>query len=205
MFFNKKSKPKNVCVLLDSSNSRVLARGSSDNPPEGRNIQLTVFEGDITEVVNAESLQIVPADEDLHPKLGHVIQRKGDLVVLEVLRELVGNEVRENLRMPVDFDTFLYPTGGQEGRWTARGNDLSCGGISFYSTATLVPGQLVEVVVPITRTAPLLLTCQILRVRPEEGETFYAAKFIDILNEQESMIREAVFTVQLLTHQRSRR
>lgn len=205
MFFNKKSKPKNVCVLLDSSNSRVLARGSSDNPPEGRNIQLTVFEGDVTEVVNAESLQIVPADEDLHPKLGHVIQRKGDLVVLEVLRELVGNEVRENLRMPVDFDTYLYPTGGQEGRWTARGNDLSCGGISFYSSAALVPGQLVEVVVPITRTAPLLLTCQILRVRPEEGETFYAAKFIDILNEQESMIREAVFTVQLLTHQRSRR
>lgn len=205
MFFSKKSKPKNVCVLLDSTTSRVLARGSSDNPPEGRNIQLTVFEGDILAVVNADSIQIVPADEELHPKLGHVIQRKGDLVVLEVLRDLVGNEVRENLRMPVDFDTYLYPTGGQEGRWTAQGNDLSCGGISFYSNAPLAPGELIEVVIPITRTAPLLLTCQILRTRPEEGSTFYAAKFIDILNEQESMIREAVFTVQLLTHQRARR
>ncbi|MCI8385918.1 MAG: PilZ domain-containing protein [Acutalibacter sp.] len=205
MFFSKKSKPKNVCVLLDSGTSRVLARGSSDSPPEGRNIQLTVFEGDILAVVNADSVQIVPADENLHPKLGHAIQRKGDLVVLEVLRDLVGNEVRENLRMPVDFETYLYPTGGKEGRWIAQGNDLSCGGISFYSDAPLNSGELVEVVIPITRTAPLLLTCQILRTRPEEGSTFYAAKFIDILNEQESMIREAVFTVQLLTHQRSRR
>lgn len=205
MLFSKKSKPKNICVLLDSTTSRVLARGSMEGPPDGLNIQLNIIEGNAMDVVNAENVQIIPADEEQPPKLGHVIQRKGDLLVLEPLRELVGNEIRENLRMPVDFETYIYPTDGREGRWTAKGNDLSCGGISFYSNGEFQNGEHVEVVIPITRTAPLLLTCEILRQRAENGSTFYAAKFLELLNEQESMVREAVFTVQLRSMQRSRR
>ncbi|WP_322172747.1 PilZ domain-containing protein [Acutalibacter caecimuris] len=205
MLFGKKNKPKNVCVLLDSTTSRVLARGNMEGPPDGRNIQINIFEGNPLDVVNADNVQIIPADESQPPKLGHVIQRKGEMLVMEPLRELVGNEIRENLRMPVDFETYLYPTDGREGRWTARGNDLSCGGISFYTDAGFVPGEEIQVVIPITRTAPLLLDCRILRSRPETGETFYAAKFLELLNEQESMIREAVFNVQLRTMQKNRR
>ena len=192
-FFSKKSKPKNVCVLLDSANSRVLARGSMEGPPDGMNIQINIFEGSPQDVIH----------EELHPKLGHVIQYKGSQLVLEPLRDLVGNQVRENLRMPVDFETYVYPTDGREGRWTARANDLSCGGISFYSDGKFYVEEQVQVVIPITRTAPLLLTCQVLRQKDENGSTFYAAKFLDILNEQESMIREAVFNVQLLARRRS--
>lgn len=202
-FFSKKSKPKNVCVLLDSANSRVLARGSMEGPPDGMNIQINIFEGSPQDVIQAENVQIIPADEELHPKLGHVIQYKGSQLVLEPLRDLVGNQVRENLRMPVDFETYVYPTDGREGRWTARANDLSCGGISFYSNGKFYVEEQVQVVIPITRTAPLLLTCQVLRQKDENGSTFYAAKFLDILNEQESMIREAVFNVQLLARRRS--
>lgn len=203
MAFFKKSKPKNVCVLLDSATSRVLARGSLEGPPDGRNIQVTVFEGSAQDVIQAENVQIVPADEEQHPKLGHVIQRKGDLLVMEPLRDLVGNQVRENLRMPVDFETFIYPTDGRPGRWQARGNDLSCGGISFFSDGEFTVGERIEVIIPITRTAPLLIACQVLRSKPEDGTTFYAAKFLEVLNEQESMIREAVFNVQLQARQRS--
>ena len=39
LFSSKKSKPKNVYVLLDSTTSRVLARGTSESPPEMLNIQ----------------------------------------------------------------------------------------------------------------------------------------------------------------------
>ena len=203
MLFGKKNKPKNVCVLLDSTTSRVLARGNMEGPPDGRNIQINIFEGNPLDVVNADNVQIIPADESQPPKLGHVIQRKGEMLVMEPLRELVGNEIRENLRMPVDFETYLYPTDGREGRWTARANDLSCGGISFYSDGQFYVEEQVQVVIPITRTAPLLLTCQVLRQKDENGSTFYAAKFLDILNEQESMIREAVFNVQLRARRRS--
>lgn len=209
MLFGKKNKPsKNapLCVLLDSNTSRVLARGSLDGPPDSINLQVTITEGDPLAVVNTEHIQIVPADESLSPKLGHVIHYQGNKLVLEPLRDLVGNTVRENLRMPVDFETFLYPTDGTPGRFRAKGNDLSCGGISFYSQARFQVGDVIQVVIPITRTAPLLLDCQLLRMKETDGgEIFYAAKFLEVLNEQESMLREAVFNVQLKTIQRSRR
>jgi hypothetical protein len=198
LFSSKKSKPKNVYVLLDSTTSRVLARGTSESPPEMLNIQLNIA------VVNAENLQIVPADEEQPPKLGHVIHRQGNLVVLEPTRILTGTKVRENLRMPVDFDTFIYPA-NQEGRFYAKSNDLSCGGISFYCDGEMAVGDRIEVVIPITRVAPLLMVCQILRKTQEEGSKFYAAKFLNLLSEQESMIREAVFSVQLRVMQRMQR
>lgn len=209
MFFKKKEKAVNnapVCVLLDSSTGRVLARGRLDGPTNGVNLQVTVTEGDPLAVVNTDHIQIVPADEDISPKLGHVIHYQGTRLVLEPLRDLVGNAVRTNLRMPVDFDTFVYPTDGSPGRWRARGNDLSCGGISFYTDARFNVGETVEIVVPITRGGPLLLPCELLRTRQEEdGSNFYAAKFTEVLNEQESMLREAVFNVQLKSIQRSKR
>ena len=44
------------------------------------------------------------------PKLGHVIHYQGTRLVLEPLRELVGNTVRANLRMPVDFHQKFIQT-----------------------------------------------------------------------------------------------
>lgn len=199
--FGKKNKQKTICVLLDSNTSRVLARGTTDGPPDGLNIQLTITEGNVQAVVKAESVQIVPADETLPPRLGHVIQRQGNLVVLEPTRELTGAMVRENLRMPVDFDTFIYPN-GLEGRYRAKGNDLSCGGISFFCNNEIAIGDHVEVVIPNTRTAPLLMVCEILRKSDEDGMKLYAGKFLDVLPEQETLIREAVFNVQLKVMQK---
>ena len=49
------------------------------------------------------------------------------------------------------------------------------------------------------------MVCQILRKTQEEGSKFYAAKFLNLLSEQESMIREAVFSVQLRVMQRMQR
>lgn len=201
--FQKKNKaPKNMCVLLDSSTSRVVARGTLEGPPDGLNIQVNITEGDPQDVINAEHVQVVPADESLPPRLGHVISRRASLLVLEPLRELLGDKVRENLRMPVDFETFLYPMDGSAGRYRAKSNDLSCGGISFYCDESFVAGIQLEVVIPITRITPLLIPAEILRCKPENGSTLYAAKFLDLLNEQESMIREAVFNVQLQTIQK---
>lgn len=209
LFFKKKDKaPKNapLCVLLDSNTSRVLARGYLDGPPDGLNLQINVTEGDPLAVASADNVQVIPSDESIVPKLGHVIHYQGTRLVIEPLRDLVGNSVRSNLRMPVDFETFLYPTDGREGRWRARANDLSCGGISFYTDAAFRVGEVIEVVVPITKGGPLLLACELLRTSDmDDGSRFYAAKFNDVLNEQESMLREAVFNVQLKTMQRSKR
>ncbi len=198
MLFGKKKAQKNICVLLDSATSSVLARGTMDGPPEGLNVQVNIIEGNAQAVINAEHVQIVPADEAQPPRLGHVIHRQGNLLVLEPLRVLTGEKVRENLRMPVDFSTFVYPTDGRKGRFRAQANDLSCGGFSFYCDDVFQVGDTVEIVIPITRVAPLLLRCQVLRKNLEtDGSFFYAVKHLNLLSEQESMIREAVFSVQL--------
>ena len=58
-------------------------------------------------------------------------------------------------------------------------------------------GETAQVVIPVT-AQPLVLTLRILRIQStREGETFYAARFIDLLREEESMVREAVFNLQL--------
>ena len=68
----------------------------------------------------------------------------------------------------------------------------------------LDPGhQRFELVVPIT-AQPLLLRSEIIRKRPcsREGEEMYAAKFVDMCHDEEMMVREAVFNVQLSSRPR---
>ena len=115
----------------------------------------------------------------------------------EQIKEMDEN-LRQNLRMPVRFSTFLYPvTGAWKGRRQAESVDLSCGGIGFTCRERLEEDELLEIVIPIT-TQPLVVTCRILRIRQEEdGGFFYAAEFIELCNGEESMLREAVFSVQL--------
>ena len=75
--------------------------------------------------------------------------------------------------------------------------DLSCGGLAFFCPRPLEVGERVQVVVPVT-AQPLLLDMEILRCSTGPGEEcLYAAKFVSLLREEESMVREAVFSLQL--------
>ena len=53
-------------------------------------------------------------------------------------------------------------------------------------------------VVPVT-AQPLVLRCQVLGIRPSGRPScvLYAAKFLDLCNDEETMLREAVFNLQL--------
>ena len=53
-------------------------------------------------------------------------------------------------------------------------------------------------VVPVT-SQPLVVRGEILRQRPteREGVTLYAAKFVNLCNDEEMLLREAVFNLQL--------
>lgn len=59
-------------------------------------------------------------------------------------------------------------------------------------------GERFEVVIPVT-SEPLVVQGEILRKRLTEREdtTMYAAKFIELCNDEETLIREAVFNLQL--------
>lgn len=197
--FGKKSEKNtrsDIYVLLDS-NSRMHARGVRREGSDGKTLFIFLSEGDPAALAKIGVLQAVPQDKSLLPQMVRFIGSREKMIALEPMRDL-GSAMRRNFRVPVVFDSFIYPTGG--GRATLRSIDLSCGGIAFRSHCMLSVGDLFEVVVPITSEGPLLLNAQLLRVHLEpDAFNFYACKFVDMIDDEESMLREAVFAVQVST------
>ena len=189
-------------ALLDSRNA-VLAQGRLENPPDAPDWQGRVPEDKISAVMEHEEIQLVPIDGDGDALLGRVRRNRNDLIVLQKLHSL-GSEMRQNLRMPTHFQSFIYPvSGGWKGRRQAEANDLSCGGVAFFCAQQLEDGEVVELVVPIT-SEPLILKCQVLRRRPSDrkDEVLYAAKFVEMCDDEEMIVREAVFSVQVRSRAR---
>ena len=191
---NKKGRDDRVCLLLNKD-SKLLARGEIESEPDDVNIIVHITGGETNDVASAEAVQIIPTDHQLPSIMGQVIFRRGNRITFEPMRK-IGEAMRQNFRMQVDFSSFVYPKGG--GRAPIRALDLSCGGIAMYSAAVFNVGEVYEVVVPIVSEGPLILDCEILRASPYNGPIqLYAAKFVDLIDDQETLLREAVFQAQL--------
>ena len=191
---NKIEEKERVCLLLDRD-SKLLARGEIESEVGDPNVIVYIGGGDTDAVANAEVVQIIPRDKNDPSVIGQVIFRRGNRVTFEPLRR-AGEALRQNFRMQVDFSSFVYPKDG--GRAPVRALDLSCGGIAMYSAAHFDVGTVYEVVIPITSECPLILDCEILRANPYNGPIqLYAAMFVDLIDDQETMLREAVFQAQL--------
>lgn len=190
---------KKQYLLLDSR-STPLARGELVSSEEGDTLQVRVLEDKHAEVMEHEEIQLIPMEKDSPPQLGRILRGRSDWIEVQKLKSL-DSDRRKNLRMPVHFASFIYPISGRwKGRREVESNDLSCGGIAFFSKESLKEGERMEVVIPIT-SQPLILRCEILRVRPSDraDQTMYAAKFIDMCDDEDMLVREAVFNVQLST------
>ena len=187
-------KPQRTYMLL-SRESKMLGRGELVSAPEDNTIQIRLSSGSAAELAAAEVLQVIPSGSGLQPRMGRYLTCRDNLVVLESMRSN-GAALRENFRMPVDFESYVYPRSG--GRAFIRALDLSCGGIAMYTAQPLEVGEICEVVIPITEEGPLIVDCEILRVMPFSGPIQrYAAKFVDLIHDQEAALREAVFVAQV--------
>ena len=199
--FRGKRQPKKeppTCLLL-STDSKLLARGELKSAPDGSGIEVELISGEAEAIESAKIVQVIPSDKTAKAQMGRFLMRRGDLVVLEAMRG-AGAALRENFRVPVDFECFIYPQEG--GRAVYHALDLSCGGIAMYSDRALSVGEVCEVVIPITAEGPLILDCEILRTMPFIGAAQkYAARFTDLIHDQEAALREAVFQLQVLTAQ----
>ena len=193
---------ENQYLVLDSRGAplaRAMLEGRQDTPT----LQFEVLDNKTDAVMAHEQLQFLPIADSRQALLGRVLRCRGERITVEKLQRL-DSELRQNLRMPTSFETLIYPiTGCWKGRRWVESNDLSCGGISFFSRYSLEARERFEMVIPIT-TQPLLLRCEVIRERPcsREGMVMYAAKFTEMCHDEEMLVREAVFSVQLSARSR---
>ncbi|MCI8847687.1 MAG: PilZ domain-containing protein [Oscillibacter sp.] len=183
-------------MILDSQNNPI-APGQMVSPPGDEMLQVLVLENKIDDVARHEIIHLIAMGSDDASLQCQVLRERGDKVILKRIAAL-DPEVRRNLRVPVKFDSFVYPiTGSWRGRRSVQSLDLSCGGVAFRGEAGLAEGEQVELVVP-TVEAPLIMRCQILRVKELQDEKrLYATKFIDMCEDEEVTVRETVFSLQL--------
>lgn len=183
--------------LLVDSGYIPLARAVLESPASGEIWQMQVLDGKIEDLLEREVLQLVSMRDGEPAMMGRVIRHHGDRIAIERLQKL-SEDLRQNLRLPVNFSSFIYPLSGSwTGRRPVQSYDLSCGGIAFFISGRLESREQVEIVIPITEE-PLLVRSQVLRAVPSSGpDQLYAAKFVDLCEGEEKLIREAVFSAQL--------
>ncbi len=179
--------------LVMDSDSNVIAEGTVHSGYDSENIQIKITGGSAEEVEKTETVQLMAADSDTM-ELAQVIYRRDNTVVMEIIEKL-GREVRRNLRVPVSVESYIYPLTG--GRAAIELADLSCGGTAFYCDKLLMEHTRYEIVIPMVRGEPLLLRCEILRARSDGDRNLYAAKFTDLIHDEESLLRSNVFNIQL--------
>lgn len=195
----KNNQSQNQYLLLTGEES-AICMGKLEGPANGPNWQIRLLEDMMDEVVKHPEVKLMCITDSSPSYIGKVVRSRNDLVQLEVRRIATGrSDQRQNLRVPTRFRSFLYPLSGRwKGRMEMEANDLSCGGIAFFCSGELEVGERLEIVVPIT-SQPVVLRGEILRRRPTErgGQVMYAAKFLDMCADEEMLVREAVFSVQL--------
>ena len=183
-------------LLLDSVNNP-LARGQLEGPSNGQILQMLVLDNDVEKVACHEVIVLMSMGTNEPPLQCRIVRQRGDRVALEKIASL-DPDLRRNLRVPITFDTFIYPvTGRWRGRRPVQSIDLSCGGVAFYGDDGLEVEEKLELVIPVTEQ-PVILRCQILRKQElRNGKLLYAVKFVDMCEDEEVTVREAVFSIQL--------
>ena len=187
-------------MLCDSQNEP-LAPAFLETPPESKVWRFRLEEADLPHVLEHEVLNLISADTDCPNVIARLLSSNYvDAVEVEPLNE-GGTSLRQNLWVPVRFDSFIYPVSGSwVGRVPIVCHDLSCGGLAFFCNFTLNIGEVVEIVIPIT-SQPVLLQARILHLRPSNSNIpLYAAAFVDLIHDEEVILREAVFSQQLANH-----
>lgn len=187
-----------IYLLLDSR-SNPIARGRVQGKTDGPYWQIQVEDGKIDEILEHKKLKLLSITDTGPSYEGTIVRSRNDMIQLEVAKlPPADGDMRRNLRVEVHFKSLIYPvTGRWRGRRGVESNDLSAGGVAFFTDHSLQIGEKLEIVIPVT-SQPLVVQCELLRMRPtERSDILYAAKFVGLCHDEEIIMREAVFNLQL--------
>ena len=185
-----------IYLILDKDGNPV-AQAVLESPPGSEVVQMRLTRESDVDFVKLGDVQLIGLENNCVNKRGTVTMQRGERLVIKP-GAVLGAEARENLRIKTDFQSFMYPvTGRWKGQRPIKGKDLSCGGVAFHTLQALRPGEVVQVVLPVT-DSPLLLRAKVLReLDAEAPDRLYAARFVDLCLDEEMAIRKAVFEIQV--------
>lgn len=188
--------------LLLNDEDVPFGRGVLTTAPDAEEICVKVIDGEVEEIGKNKLITLVGTAQTIHTLQGAVVKVSRNM--LRLRRVESKEDVREVLRVDVAFDSLIYPVTGQwTGRRKAEFVDLSCGGAAFFCDEPLARGERIEVVIPVT-PQPLLTRCKVLRSWERGGRTCYAARFVEMCHDEEKLICEAVFGIQLEQHRKNK-
>ena len=181
-------------LILDGGGTP-LYHAVLESPPDAELLQLRIVEDDPDELTG--DVQLIGLDDGSPARRGIVTRQRGNRLAVHPTADL-GAQARENLRVRTDFQSVIFPVSGAwRGERQVMGRDLSCGGVAFHTMEPLEVGEVAELVLPVT-DEPLLLHFRVLRTLPSPGPVpLYAARFTDLILDQELLIRKAVFSIQV--------
>ncbi len=152
----------NIYLILDNAN-HPLGRGEMETLPDAEQMRMLVLDHQADEVADHQTVLLLSMGRDELPMACKILRQRGDKVILEKIASL-DPDVRRNLRVNVEFESFIYPVSGAwRGRRHVRSIDLSCGGVAFTGEPGLGDHEIVEIIIPVTLEAPVLLHCELLR------------------------------------------
>ena len=185
-------------LILDSKGTP-LANALLVSPPDAEMLQIEVLNGKVDDVAAHREIQMIGIDDSTPNRIGVIVRQRNDSLTVQPTAALDAN-ARENLRILTNFASVMYPVSGRwKGQKAVRGKDLSCGGVAFYTAVPLEEREIVEIVLPVT-DEPLVVKTQVIRIVQESGGLpLYAAKFVDLIHDEEALIRTAVFSIQIRT------
>ncbi|MCI8552776.1 MAG: PilZ domain-containing protein [Lawsonibacter sp.] len=186
-------------LILDSKGTP-LANAVLESPLNSEVLQIRILKGKEDVVAEHREIQLIGLDDSSPNRVGLIVRQKDDKMVIQPTAAL-GPAARENLRIVTDFESVMYPASGRwKGQRKIKAKDLSCGGLAFYSSIPLGEREIVEVVLPVT-DSPLVVRTQVLRALPDDtsDKPLYASKFVDLIQDEEALIRKAVFSIQIST------
>ncbi len=183
-------------LILDKDGG-ALAQAVLESPRVTDVVQLRLTEETELDFQQIGEIQCIGLDNSSTSIRGTVTMQRGERLVIRA-GAVLGAEARENLRIQTDFESVMYPvTGYWKGQQFIKGNDLSCGGVTFYTPQRLRVGEVVQIVLPVT-DSPLLLHARVLRQIQTDGPwPLYAARFTNLCLDEEFFIRKAVFSIQV--------
>ncbi len=183
-------------LILDSQGTP-LCQAVLESPPWGDVLQLRVLQEDPDDFMDCSDIQLIGLEDNAPARRGLITRQRGNRLVVHPTEDL-GAQARENLRVNTDFQSVIYPISGTwRGQRAVMGHDLSCGGVAFHTMQPLETGEVAEMVLPVT-DEPLLLHFRVLRpLSSQEPVPLYAARFVDLIPDQEFLIRKAVFSIQV--------